>query len=162
MAMGVMMLVGAVLIAYDLHDRHRVKLPEFDSAAAVSLMMTYGTDKAPNEAFCKVDANGDKLLPYRDDYNVAFACYTMDGTGPELDTSYIQFSQTYDIVEGQIGMRLHMRPGFYADTFNGRGGFINYVLMLVPKEVQVSQFSTLRQARALGVKLIERGSQTIH
>jgi len=45
--------------------------------------------------------------------------------------------------------------------FNHSEGMVNYLLMLVPKNVRISQFSTLRQARALKVRLVMLESRSI-
>jgi hypothetical protein len=146
---GIAIVITWFAIGYDYYDRHHAILPEFDDGHEKPVLFDSGM-KAPD--FCQVAVNGNLLMPYKDKYNVAFACYLWDGTQDQLDLPNLLISEVHDIGTGDLPMRVEFTPQFDW-RFNHSEGMVNYMLMLVPKDLKVTQFQTLRQARALGVKL---------
>jgi len=154
-----LLLLTWVALGYDIYGRHHsAELREFDEPNQQKPLLFGVGMKAPD--FCQVMANGNLLLPYKNDYNVGFACYLWDGTQDQLDAPIILFSEPRDIVGGDISMRVEFNQQFDW-RFNHSEGMVNYLLMLVPKNVRISQFSTLRQARALKVRLVMLESRSI-
>jgi hypothetical protein len=130
------------------------EIPDFDASNA-ELVISYGQD-SPNSCF--MVANGIALLSRQSGYKAALACFVSDGTRPNLDVPYIQVSNTYDIAQGEILMRAIYKPYFdeYRKQLGSQGG-IAVALLNIPNSVDPSQFTTLRQARALGVKILKIG-----
>jgi hypothetical protein len=104
---------------------------------------------------CSMQIDQNFLQRFRQDYKLATACLIYDGTQDILDDPYMQVGGLYDIDENRSIKKL--TAGFtpnFAQLYvqkNSVGVFV--ALLLVPKGIEPSQFSTLRQARALGVRI---------
>ena len=124
-------------------------LPEFDTPNN-ALVLGWSVDKG----FCTMTVSGDRVWSYRDNYRLATGCLVYDGAGDIKDAPYLQQSSLYDIRHGNIAMVAKYGEAFpkYMQEQHAAGNFV--VLFLVPLGVTTSQFSTLRQARSLGVKII--------
>jgi hypothetical protein len=140
-----------LLIAYNIYDRHHqevVAIPEFDDVQNAMMIEGYGAD-IPR--YCFFQTNGIAFASRRSGYKLAIACFIYGGGQDILDAPNLQVSNLYDIHDGSIGMRVDFTDGFneYRTKMNATG--INIAILNVPNGVQTSQFTTLRQARALGV-----------
>ena len=136
-------------VGYYLYVLHDQLIPEFD-APITQMLQGYGTD-GPNS--CAMVVSGKVLLSLSKGYKLAVGCFIYDGSVYVLDAPGLQVGNLYDITADQT--RLMAKWG---DSFNryrvekGATG-LNIALLIVPNGVQPSQFTTLRQARALGVKI---------
>jgi hypothetical protein len=75
------------------------------------------------------------------------------GNGDILDSRDLQKSGLYDIKDESITIFIHLDQSFVETMRRERG--TSYYLLLVPKAVQMDQFTTPREAESLGVKLID-------
>jgi hypothetical protein len=141
-------------VGYDYYDRRsRDDIPEFDDPRARGLSAGYG----PDAGKCIVVANGDLLLAYQSKFFIAPSCFIANGTVAMLDTTEIQTGTPREINAGPITMSVVVTDeGLKQDI--GNHVYINFVILLIPKDVQLTQFKTLRQARLLGVKIKMMGS----
>src|ERR1022692_1700055 len=155
-----------LLIGYDIYDRHQpndLTLMEFDVPSDDRVSMGYGQDSGQS---CFMDVNGSLLRSRRSGYKLAIACFVYTGQQDILDTPYVQIGNLFDIRDGPI----HVTAGFadYFKTYLAQLSAqvnmhkIDIVLLNVPNGVQTSQFTTLRQARALGVLMPAMGTAGTH
>lgn len=107
---------------------------------------------------CEIAVNGERFWKYRDGFRLASGCFAYDGIGDVLDTPQLQTSKMYDIRKSPIEMRLEWGPGFAGYLKQVHAVGINHALLLVPNGVDTGQFSTLRQARSMGVKIMSAGT----
>lgn len=110
---------------------------------------------------CRVGVNGERFLKYAAHYKVACGCYFYDGSGDILDAPQLQTSAAYEINNSRITMRILWEPGFKQYVLAKLPGKLNLVVFLMPIGVEPDQFSTLRQAKALGVRLISAGAAPV-
>jgi hypothetical protein len=107
----------------------------------------------------KVTADGSHAsTSTRNKYRVAAIAMHYDGTRDANDVEFLVKSNEYDIADGVISILIPISPRFRADygpPLNWRG--TGYALLLVPKEISMDKFSTLRQAQSLGVKILGTG-----
>jgi hypothetical protein len=139
--------VGAVIYEkYIPKENHTLR--EFDTPDGEAVVMSYGLD-GPSSCFMTV--HGKALALRRSGYKLAIACFIYDGHQDILDVPYLQVSKLYDIkdVDTYIGATFAAYFNIYRSQMHANG--INVALLNVPYGVQTSQFTTLRQARALGV-----------
>jgi hypothetical protein len=122
-------------------------LPEWPNSKTGSKAYT----AAPGACF--VTADGDFFVKYRKRYRLASACYIYDGTVDLLDVPHLQVSKEREITAGDMPMNAQWGPTFQDYVDQKQIPLINHVLLLVPVGVSAGQFSTLRQARDLGVKI---------
>jgi hypothetical protein len=127
-------------------------IPEFDAPNSQSqFYASYGHDHTN----CLITVRGNSLLSYQDRYRMAAACLVSDGSTDMLDVRDFSVGREYDIVSGDVLMTAIGDPEAAKRITNG----VNYFVLLIPPKVQTSQFVTLRQARALGVKIKFVGSE---
>jgi hypothetical protein len=125
-------------------------IPEFD-AKTTAIVEGYGLDSPES---CYAVVNGNALLTRQKDYKLAAACFIYDGREDLLDAPYVQFSNLYDIKDGQIRMRLQF-PQYFVDYRNRMNAIgIDVSVLNVPNGVELTSFRTLRQARTAGVKIL--------
>ena len=126
-------------------------LPEFDEPSA-GLIVGYGHDSPES---CYEVVNGKPLLARQSGYKLAIGCFAYDAKEDVLDAPYVQFSNLYDIKDIVVTMRCSYQKYFidYSERMHSVG--IMVALLNVPNGVQPNQFSTLRQARTSGVKIIQ-------
>jgi hypothetical protein len=86
-------------------------------------------------------------------YKLAIGCFIFDGTTDILDAPEVQVSALYDIKDGDVTCRTNYSETFlkYYEQKQSKG--IMVAVFAVPNGVQTSSFTTLRQARAFGVKI---------
>src|SRR5205807_7570806 len=121
------------------------EIPEFD-AQYTGIINGYGLDMASS---CFMSVNGSALLSRQWGYKAAIACFVYDGREDILDAPYLQLSNLYDVRSGEVVMRATFQEYFnkYRSAMGAIG--INIALLNVPTGIQTSQFTTLRQARAV-------------
>lgn len=110
--------------------------------------------------WCRVLINGDRFLKFAGHYRVAGACYAYDGVGDVLDVPKLQVGKTHDIINGQIEMVTRFGPGFMEYLQENGAIGLSHVVLLIPNGVDPGDFSTLRQAKAMGVKIVNGGTST--
>jgi hypothetical protein len=81
-----------------------------------------------------------------------------DGLGDELDAPQLQTSRLYDIHKGSLNLRAQWGTGFDDYLREKRAVGLVHVAFLVPSGIDTGQFSTLRQARSMGVKIVGGGT----
>jgi hypothetical protein len=125
-------------------------IPEFDTPN--SAIVTGWAQDTPSS--CLMQVNGGALLSRQSGYKLAIACLIYDGKTDILDAPYLQVSNLYDIKLGSITMRAGYQPYFleYESRMHAVG--INIALLNIPNGIQPTQFTTLRQARSMGVKIL--------
>jgi hypothetical protein len=146
--------IGSVVVSAVGWNRIEPDLPEFDSPQQVLLQGWMAAASGQGAGFCNATVNGDRLWSYRNGYKLASGCLIWDGLGEFLDAPNVQQSPLYDIKHGSINLRAQWGEGFpkYMAEKHATGNFV--AVFLVPNGVAPTQFSTLRQARALGVRII--------
>jgi hypothetical protein len=103
---------------------------------------------------CYEDVNGHAFLSRRAAYKLAIGCFVYDGKQDVLDAPYLQVSNLYDIRDATVTIRSIYQEYFrgYMEQMHAIG--IEVALLNVPEGVTPNQFMTLRQARAVGVKIV--------
>lgn len=94
--------------------------------------------------------SGKYLQSYREEYQLDALCLHYDGTQDYVDAPGLQKSALYEIRDVEVEMIITADEAFVKDFKSGMKG-TNYIAILVPKGVSMDQFSTLRQAFALGI-----------
>jgi hypothetical protein len=127
------------------------EIPEFDNPNS-GILLGGGQDSANS---CYEQINGKALLVRQLGYKIAIGCFFYDGKEDILDAPYLQVGNLYDIKDGVIFVRATYQPYFidYLKQMHSLG--IMVALFNVPNGVQPNQFATLRQARSLGVKILQ-------
>jgi len=105
----------------------------------------------------KLGTNGQWFSSKSSGYKLAAIAFHYRGDLDVLDTSDLQKSALYDIVPGTVMMRIKTDDAF-RQRFKSGARVTNYVLLLVPHGVSMEQFSTLREAIAVGVIAVSRTS----
>jgi len=155
--MFAMMILAAVNlggIGYREYQKHRSFPPEFDDPNNLPLMTGYGLD-TPSSCFANLQSK--ILLAHRSDYKVAIGCFLWDGTVDRLDAPNVQVSNLYDIVDGETALRVTWGEVFNKYRQEQHAVGIIVAVFIVPNGVSITQFTTLRQARALGVRIPSAG-----
>jgi hypothetical protein len=100
-----------------------------------------------------MEVNGKSLMVREDQYKIAIACFVYDGSVDILDAPKIQVSSLYDINNNIPVAIVTWGEAYnqYRMKMSAKG--TNIALLNVPNGVLPTQFTTLRQARALGVKI---------
>ena len=96
--------------------------------------------------------DGLKLTRYSSQYRIAGVAFHASGLKDGFDVNSLQKSSLYDIIEGQTRVIIQLDKQFLDELHSGVSG-TNYVLVLLPKSINMNQFSTLHEAKALGAKI---------
>ena len=105
--------------------------------------------------FIRVDSR--RFLSQRKGFRLAAACFHYYGIGDAKDSPNISKSALYDIVDQPyLDITIPFNQQFEEERKKGHGS--NYALLLVPNGVKMDQFSTIHEAEALGVKMIDTGA----
>lgn len=149
LAMAALTLLTWLAIVYGPQYWHRggQHIVEFDSPQAGPVIVEYGLDPIS----CFQEVRSTEYLSMEGKYKLATACFIYDGSVPILDAPSVQVSNLYDIINGNVTMRILFGDAFNRYRAEHHASGIDIALLLVPNGVSPSQFSTLRQARALGV-----------
>jgi hypothetical protein len=151
-----LLLVMLVSSGVSLFAGREPQLPEWPDSHP--FVQEYGQD--PLSESSHLTANGDRFMYYAGEYKIASACYVYDGVGDLLYAPQLQVSKAYDIRNSPIRMLAQWGPTFrgYLQTKKFVG--MAHVVLLVPMGVDPGQFTTLRQAQAMGVKIVNGGIAT--
>jgi len=122
-------------------------IPEFDSKE--SLIRASGGGGASKS--CTMTVNGKVLQSRRAGYKLAIACFVWDRTQDILDARPIQVSGLYDIRNDNIRLLATWGDSFNQYLIDRRPFTLTIALLNVPNGVTISQFSSLREARRIGV-----------
>jgi hypothetical protein len=133
----------------------RTGLQEFDVPRNNAVMLSYGLEP---QGGCFMNVNGGALASRRTGYKIAIGCFVYDGKTDILDAPYLQVSNLYDIRDEQVYVGAQFADYFKTYAANMHANGINIALLNIPNGVQTSQFTTLRQARALGVLIPDLGT----
>jgi hypothetical protein len=88
------------------------------------------------------------------DYKLAIGCFVTDGSVPLMDAPNVQVSRLFDIGKDSLTIREPYSAGFTEFLNQHHAIGIQIALLAVPYGTEITQFSTLRQARALHVKIL--------
>lgn len=159
--MLVMGLLSAVTIAAVALDYFYVRRPARAAAAAPADIPEF--DDAQNDLYvqygettdsCYMNVRGERYAARRSGYKLAVACFVWDGREDTLDAPYLQVSSLYDIRDGEEHLEAKYAQYFQPFRKGTHNEFkINIALLNVPNDAQPSQFKTLREARAVGVRI---------
>ena len=108
------------------------------------------------DATIYVGIDGNEIYKYSPARVMAAAFVWMIDQNPD-DVGNLQKSVTLDIRKGQIEF-LFRGDQTFLDQIN-HGAPINYVVIILPKNVSRDSFATLQQAKDLGARVISIGSQ---
>jgi hypothetical protein len=103
-------------------------------------------------------ANGRTLTSYSANYKLAAIAFHYYGMSDVDDVSTLQKSNLYDIKDQEAINILIPVTDVFREEMAHAGWGTNYGLLLVPNGVSMDQFSTIRQAKALGVKVMQTSS----
>jgi len=119
-------------------------------------MTAYGVSYPPQvgHVFAKVD--GDAIISYAEKYKVAVVVFHDPGTSDTRDVEISDKSNLFDIAGGDIRIELVLGNKFMSEVSKGYTG-TKYAALLVPNKVSMGQFSTLREAESVGIKIIGGG-----
>ena len=93
---------------------------------------------------------------FRDKYNVAVVAFHTNGVKDANDEVLTAKTGLHDIQDVDLGFAFELDPKYIEEhDVTGING-TNFVLLLVRKTVRMDQFSTLRQAEAMGVLSVEK------
>jgi len=145
---GLMLLTG-----YDVYDRHHPTSP------VSGTLMTYWGSLTPapqpiDNIRLMVTTNGAYFAKYKTTSRLAAVAFRYYGTSDILDTTGLQKSGLFDITDQPISLVMKVDSQF-TDTMKRGDTETIYYLLLVPRDVTMEQFNTLRQAQLAGVKLME-------
>ncbi len=113
-------------------------------------ILGYGNYPNLGPGYVHIRADEDALSKYREQYKMVGVAFHYWGTGDLNDAPLQSKSEPYDIETGTKIIIIKGSPE-YVEEVNKGYARTNYVLLVVPKGVNVSQFSTLRQAYGLNV-----------
>jgi hypothetical protein len=154
--MALLMLFTWGAVAYDLYDRSSFGQDPIRSVKEdVGIIREWGLvnheEGKPHQV--QLFADGKRILSYnpsfQSGYRLALICFRTDGTQDYLDIERLQKSALYDIQNTGMRIILIVDEEFVEEWKQGMRG-TNYFLFLVPRGVEMNQFSTIRQAQALG------------
>jgi len=153
-----MLVLSLIPVGALIYHEFRYEPPsEFDAPnnALVSAWSRQGTS-------CQIIVVEKSVVPLRADYKMATACLLYDGKQDILDAPYLQVGGLYDIDKyGGTKTLIAGWSDFFTNYFVQKGGNGVYVaLLLVPNGVEPYQFTTLRQARAIGVRIPQLDAAT--
>lgn len=140
---------------YRIHELHqRIPFADYQTPRNKNgAILSWGLD-GNETGFLVID--GTAVMDYADNYRLAAVIFHNPGYD-ELDISSLSVSTLHDIGSSspiKITVQLSDRYKQEARTMVGT----DFAALLVPKTVMPTQFSTLRQARAMGAIVIGEGS----
>ncbi len=127
-----------------------------DAGAALTSWGFYPQNSTtPTE--CLLTVNPNKLGRYRLTYRVGAIVVRYNGSPDFKDATPLYKSTLYDIPESGSPFAVVIAID---SVFLKSQGAPNFQLLLVPKNVHMEDFSTLRQAEAMGAKVIGMGGMS--
>jgi hypothetical protein len=143
-------LAASSWIPYLIHD----DLPEFPDPKPY--VRGYAASALAKQ--CVITVSGERFWKYSKHYKLAGACYFDDGLADVLDVPQLQVSRAYDIVKTNLALRVPWGPTFGPYIEEKHARFVTMVVLMLPIGVDPGSFSTLRQAKALKVRVVMAGS----
>jgi hypothetical protein len=124
------------------------------------VVLTWGGGGA-DAGFTKITVKPSLLVNYQEGFRLAGICFLYSGLGDALDETGLQKSALRDIENGdQLEITIPLDVDFRSKL--RQASTATYAVLIVPKHVRMDQFSTLRQAQALGGKVIWHGTAGLH
>jgi hypothetical protein len=114
-----------------------------------------GEFKTPQEGHSILLIDGNGILSYQNDFKIAGVAFHYSGATDVKDVSALNKTNLYDIGPNDITMVVEWNQAFLDEMAHGVHG-TSYMALLVPNTVRMDEFSTIRQAEAMGVKVIGR------
>jgi hypothetical protein len=99
----------------------------------------------------EIIVNGSKLLSKKSRYKVAAVCFHYVSRGDYVDSANLQKSRLFEIRDELETIPIPVDSAFVYEWQTQNISPTSYFGLLVPNDVSMDQFSTLRQAFALGV-----------
>jgi hypothetical protein len=147
LAMALLVLLNGAVVAYRSYAEHHPSIPEFETRQ--DMVIGHGLTGRS----CFMTVNGKTLVSRSVNYKLALGCFIYDGSQDMLDAPNMQISNLYDITEGTTNMIVNWGDAYDKYLSDHHAVGITTALLNVPNGVQITQFTTLRQARSLGVKI---------
>jgi hypothetical protein len=117
---------------------------------------TWGSN---NDTSGQITADGTKLQSFKNHFRLGAIAFHYSGTPDVVDIVTRSKSVTYEIADdARIRLFIPFDPLFLHEWHSENLSGTNYYLLLVPANINMGQFNTLREAAALGVKDIWHGA----
>lgn len=116
----------------------------------INCLKSFGIDPLGLKAL----VNGKCFSGGESKYAVTVVAFHSSGVNDVLDEPVTAKSGLHDIVDGDAFMSLAADQKFIDEVNAGAHGTI-YMLLLVPKTLAMSQFTSMRQAKALGIQIVD-------
>ncbi len=155
MALFALVSWGSVLFAYYENVYRAARILDFDQPESGAPLAGYGG--APGSCYGIINGNVPMVAAHQSDYRAAIACFLFDGTEDILDAPRLQVSRLYDLNPGNITMRANYSPEFMQYQAKTHPIGIEVALLLVPIGTDITDLSTLREARNLKVHILGIG-----
>ncbi len=105
-----------------------------------------------------VSAAGYLLGKYAKDYRLVAVCFHYRGTSDFKDVKNISKSAAFDIAPYSMELSIQWNNTYMSELSSGIIGPY-YVLLMVPKELSVDSFDSVREAMAKGAIILNAGGQ---
>lgn len=132
-------------------------IPEFDSKFTDPYLPAakYGL-RSPG--ICFIVANGKNLRRYAS-YKMAPACVLLSGAVDKFDAP-IMVGSTHPVdPDSNTNMEVSLSQQYLQGMRSGSGNAFGFYILLIPQDVEISEFNTFKTARKLGVKILFAGAQ---
>lgn len=140
---------------------------EWPQPASLEYMVSWGIWGSPSgngppipaervEAL-RVVVQGLLLQQFKSSCKIAGVAFHYSGTTDIDDAQALQKSGLYDIYKGPITIRIPLDEQFRKSLIVGTWG-TNYSLLLVPNGISIDRFATLREAKKLGIRILQLNS----
>jgi hypothetical protein len=153
---GLLLLFTLGAIAFDYYDRHYSSRDPIQSVKAdTGVVVLWGiVDHREGQPYrVQLVVDGGRILShnpsFQSDYRLGLLCFRTDKTKDFRDIDRLQKSALYDVGDGAVHIVVTVDDA-YVEEWKRGARLTYYFLFLVPKGVGMSDFSTIRQAEALG------------
>jgi hypothetical protein len=102
----------------------------------------------------KVIIYGAALVENTHVSRIAVVCFHYYGTTETMDATGLQKSNIFSVTKNEIPIVIRLDDQFISEVRSGTRG-TNYVLLSVPDNFDMNQFTTLRQAHSLGAEILQ-------
>jgi hypothetical protein len=139
--------VAVAAVSFDYYDRHSQPVTW---TSIPNIMMQWGY-QPPNEN--EITFDGSKLLSLQNDYKIVGVALHYDGKEDVLDENNLLVSSEYSITPFPMTMVIPWSSQYTSEVEAGEKN-TTYYLLALPNGMTTGQFSTLRQAKALGAIIL--------
>lgn len=124
----------------------------------VKYLESYGNSRSSSGLYGALTVDTSKLQDKAKAYRLVGVAMRWNGTSDQMDWKPIEKSGPYDISTDQSQfIFIQDDAGF----LSGNGTLVEqFFLLLVPRNIQPDQFSTLREAENLGAQILDSGTAT--